>query len=101
VTGKLPPTKVNPVPDTVVELTVTGEVPLEVSVSVFVVGVFIDTFPKFKVPVFTVNCGAAAIPVPLRSKFITPLPVASLLIRNWPVTAPVTVGLNWICNVND
>lgn len=92
-TGKLPPTKVNPVPDTVAAFTVTGEVPVEVKLKVFCAEVLTDTLPKPKVAEFTVNCGLPDIPVPLTTRLIAPL-VASLLILNWPVDAPVASGLN-------
>jgi hypothetical protein len=67
VTGKLPPTIVKPVPVIAAELTVTGAVPVDVSVSDCVVAVFTVTLPKLKVAVLTVNCGlGAAALVPLR-----------------------------------
>ncbi len=43
VIGKLPPTMVKPVPEMAAEFTVTGEVPVEVRVKVWVVGVFTVT----------------------------------------------------------
>jgi hypothetical protein len=55
VTGKLPPKIVKPVPVIAAELTVTGAVPVEVSVNVWVVAVFTVTLPKLKVAEFTVN----------------------------------------------
>jgi hypothetical protein len=55
VTGKLPPTIVKPVPVIAAELTVTGDVPVEVSVNDCVVAVFTVTLPKLKVPALTVN----------------------------------------------
>ena len=51
----------------VAELTVTGEVPVEVSVNDCVVAVFTVTLPKLKEAALTVNCGlGAAVLVPLR-----------------------------------
>ena len=41
------------------ELTVTGAVPVEVSVNDWVVAVFIVTLPKLKVAALIVNCGLA------------------------------------------
>ena len=55
VTGKLPPTIVKPAPVMAAELTVTGAVPVEVSVNDWVVAVFIVTLPKLKVAALTVN----------------------------------------------
>jgi hypothetical protein len=49
------------------ELTVTGAVPVDVSVNDCVVAVFTVTVPKLNVPVLTVNCGlGAAVLVPPR-----------------------------------
>ena len=57
------------------ELTVTGEVPVDVSVSDCVVAVFTVTLPKLKLAELTVNCGlGAAVLVPLRvTRFVLPL----------------------------
>jgi hypothetical protein len=49
------------------ELTVTGAVPVDVSVNDCVVAVFTVTLPKLKLAALTVNCGlGAAILVPSR-----------------------------------
>jgi hypothetical protein len=49
----------------VAELTVTGEVPVDVNVNDCVVAVFTVTLPKLKVAALTVNCGLrAAVLVP-------------------------------------
>jgi hypothetical protein len=58
VTGKLLPTIVKPVPVIAVELTVTGDVPVEVSVNDCVVAVFSVTLPKLRLVALTVTCGA-------------------------------------------
>jgi hypothetical protein len=58
VAGKLPPTRVKPVPAIVAELTVTGEVPVDVSVSDCVVAVFIAVLPKLRLEALTESCGA-------------------------------------------
>ena len=65
-------------------------------------GVFSVTLPKARLAALTVNCGfAAAAPVPLSATVVV-LPVVELLLMvNWPETAPVAVGLNWICSVTD
>jgi hypothetical protein len=49
------------------ELTVTGAVPVDVSVNDCVVAVFTVTLPKLKVAALTVSCGlGTAVLVPLR-----------------------------------
>jgi hypothetical protein len=55
VTGRLPLLIVKPVPVIAAELTVTGAVPVDVSVNDCVAAVFTVTLPKLKVPVLTVN----------------------------------------------
>ena len=50
------------------ELTVTGDVPVDVSVNDWVVAVFTVTLPKLRLAALTVNCGfGAAVLVPLRA----------------------------------
>jgi hypothetical protein len=52
----------------VAELTITGDVPVDVIVKVCVVAVSIVTFPKLRLPALTVNCGLGAVMlVPLRA----------------------------------
>jgi hypothetical protein len=58
VTGKPPPTIVKLVPTIAAEPIVTGEVPVDVNVSDFVVAVFIGILPKLTLVAFTVSCGA-------------------------------------------
>ena len=59
---------VKPAPVMVAEFTVTGEVPVDVSVSDCVVAVFTVTLPKLRFAELTVNCGiSAAVLVPLRA----------------------------------
>jgi len=68
-----------PTPVIVAELTVTGEVPVEVNVSDCVVAVFTVTLPKLKLAALTVNCGlGAAVPIPLRATKIELLVVELL-----------------------
>jgi len=55
VTGKLPATMVKPAPAIEAEFTVTGDVPVDVSVNDLVVEVFTVTLPKLKVAALTVN----------------------------------------------
>ena len=55
-----------PAPVMAAEFTVTAEVPLDVSVTVFVDVEFTVTLPKGRLAALTVNCGfAVAVPVPL------------------------------------
>ena len=63
----------------IAELTVTGEVPVEVNVSDCVVAVFTVTLPKLKLAALTVNCGlGTAVPTPLRATRIVLLVVELL-----------------------
>jgi hypothetical protein len=78
VAGKLPPMMVKPAPVIVAEFTVTGVVPVEVSVIDCVVAVLTATLPKLRLPALTVNCGFAAVPVPL-SVTEAVLPLVELL----------------------
>ena len=55
VVGTLPPTIVKPAPVIAAELTVTGAVPVDVSVNDWVVAVFTVTLPKLKVAALTAN----------------------------------------------
>src|SRR5277367_6787290 len=102
VAGKLPPTTVKPVPVIAAEFTVTGEVPVDVSVKDCVVAVFTVTSPKLRLAALTVNCGlGAAVLVPLNvTTAVLPLDEL-LLIVICPLAAPVDVGLNWTCSVID
>jgi hypothetical protein len=55
VTGRLPLTIVKPAPVIAAEFTVTGAVPVDVSVNDCVVDVFTVTLPKLKLVALTVN----------------------------------------------
>ena len=91
----MPPTMVKPVPVMEAELTVTGEVPVEVRVIAWVVGELTVTLPKLRLAVLTDNCGLrAAAPVPLRATTAVLAVAESLLMVTWPVSDPVAVGLN-------
>jgi len=59
----------------IAELTVTGEVPVEVNVNDCVVAVFTVTLPKLKLAALTVSCGlGVAVLVPPRvTRFVLPL----------------------------
>jgi hypothetical protein len=92
---------VKPAPVIVPEFTVTGVVPDDVSVNVRVVAVFTATLPKLRLAALTVNCGFAAVPVPLKARTAVLPVVELLLIVSCPAKAPTVVGLNCTCNVND
>ncbi len=98
VTGKLAPENVNPAPETVAPFTVTGEVPVEVSVTARLTGVLTGSSPKFRVVVLRVRIGFAT-PVPVRATFVG-LPLDELLVMLIvPVADPVAVGLKATCRV--
>jgi hypothetical protein len=83
-----------------VELTVTGEVPVEVKVNDCVVAVFTVTLPKLRLVALTANCGfVAAVPVPLRVTAVLPPVDELLLIVILPLADPVAVGRNCTCSV--
>jgi hypothetical protein len=70
---------VNPAPVITAELTVTGEVPVDVSVNDCVVAVFTVTLPKLRVAALTANWGLGApVLVPLKVTRVVP-PLDELL----------------------
>jgi hypothetical protein len=80
VAGRLPPTIVKLFPVIVAEFTVTGAVPVDVSVKDCVVAVLTVTLPKFRVAALTASCGlVAAVLVPARPTTVVP-PVDELLL---------------------
>ena len=93
VTGKVAPEYVKPVPARVTALTVTAEVPVEVSLTGRVAAVPIGSLPKLKVVVLRASIGfVALVPVPLRVTVLV-LPVDELLeMVIVPLAAPVAVG---------
>ena len=83
------------------EFTVTGDVPVDVSVNVCVAAVFTVTLPKFKLVALTVNCGfGATVLVPLRATTTVPPLDELLLMVICPLTVPVDVGRNCTCSVS-
>jgi hypothetical protein len=80
--------------------TVTGDVPVEVNVTVELVAEFTETLPNTRLVVPTVRSGLSATPVPVRLNVVAP-PVELLLIVNCPLAVPATVGFNCICKVID
>ena len=86
VAGNVGPVTKKPAPESAAEFTVTGAVPDEVSVTVFVEAVLIVTLPKDKLVALTVNCGtAAATPVPLNPTEIEPVLYESVVMARLPV----------------
>lgn len=84
-----------PVPLIDTAFTVTGEVPVELNVSVCVVEVFTVTLPKLRLAVLTDNCGlGAAVLVPLSVTTAVPPVEELLLIVSCPLAEPAVVGLN-------
>ena len=97
VTGKLPETMVKPVPVMEAELTVTGEVPVEVRVIDWVVEELTVTLPKLRLTVLTESCGVRsegpiAVPVPLRATTELALVAELLPIVSCPRAGPAIVG---------
>jgi hypothetical protein len=86
---------VKPVPEIAAELTVTGEVPVDVSTRDSALVVFTVTLPKARLAELTVNCGlVAAAPVPLNATVVV-FPLEELLLTViLPLAAPAAVGLN-------
>lgn len=60
-TGRLIGDTENPVPLTATEFTVTAAVPLDVSVTLWVVGEFTTTLPNEMLLAFTLSAGVAAL----------------------------------------
>src|SRR5271170_5355078 len=95
VSGMVPPMMVKPVPVIEAELTVTGEVPVEVRVITWLVGELTVTLPKLRLAVLTESCGLrAAVLVPLRATTAVLAVAESLMMVIWPVSDPVAVGSN-------
>jgi hypothetical protein len=91
----LPSRIAKPAPLIAAEFIVTGDVPVEVSVSDCVVAVSTVTLPKLRLAALSVNCGlGAAVAVPLRATDdVFPLDEL-LLMAICPLAAPVVVGSN-------
>jgi hypothetical protein len=79
----------------VAEFTVTGDVPVDVSVIVCVVAAFTVTLPKLRLLALIVNWGlGAAMLVPLRATTAVEPVDESLEIVICPLVVPVDVGWN-------
>jgi hypothetical protein len=83
VTGR-PPITLNPAPETVAELTVSAEVPIEVNVKGIVFAVFTVTLPKARLPGLMESCGPA-VPGP------EPLPRSAICVMGLE-DGPMTVA---------
>ena len=93
VTGNVAPENVKPAPVRLAELTVTAELPVEVSVTGRVTGVPTGSLPKLKVVVLKERTALGEMPEPLRPIEIV-LPLLALLeMVIEPLAVPVTVGL--------
>jgi hypothetical protein len=85
---------VKPEPEIAAEFTVTADVPDEVKVNDSVLAVFTVKLPKLRLDALIVNCGLAAVPVPLRATWAVPPVVELLLMVICPVADPVAAGSN-------
>lgn len=86
------PENVKPAPVKLAALTVTADVPVDVSVTDCVTAVPSESFPKLKPFVLKVSTGWGEIPEPLRLT-VEVLPLLALLeIVIEPLAVPVTVG---------
>ncbi len=90
-TGKVAPDIVNPVPVNFAELMVTGAVPLEVSVTGSVEGVFSVTLPNATLAGLMVNVGTAAFNC--RAKVFATPPVLAVRVTDCAVVTAVTVAV--------
>ena len=81
-----------PVPVNAAELMVTGAVPLELSVTGNVVGVFSVTLPNARLAGLMVNVGAAAFNC--RAKVFDTPPVLAVRVTDCAVVTEVTVAVN-------
>lgn len=90
--GKVTPEMEKPAPLTVAELIVNGPVPLEVSMTVCVVGVLTDTFPKLTVDVLTPNVGIDAFSC--IAKVLETPPALAVRVAVCAVDTAATVALN-------
>jgi carbonic anhydrase/acetyltransferase-like protein (isoleucine patch superfamily) len=100
VIGAEPPLRLKPVPATESELTVTGPVPVDDSVTVWVAVVLRATLPKFRLVVLRLSVAVDG-EVPLSATTAVGLVDELLLTVSWPVAVPVVVGLNCTLSVVD
>ena len=91
-TGKVAPDIVKPVPVKAAELIVTGAVPLELSVTGSVVGVFNVTLPNARLTGLMVNVGTAAFNC--RAKVFDTPPALAVRVTDCAVVTELTVAVN-------
>jgi hypothetical protein len=102
VAGRLPLIIVKPAPVIAAEVTVTGDVPVDVNVSDCVVEVFTVTLLKFRAASLTANWGLVAVVlVPLKITTVVEPVEELLLIVICPLAAPGLVGSNCTWSVRD
>lgn len=93
-------------PVIVAELTVTGDVPVDVNVTACGEAVLTAAIPKFRLDALTDRTGlvvaaVATAPIPLSDTIaVFPL-LESLVIATWPADPPIVMGLNCTCSVVD
>jgi hypothetical protein len=92
VTGRLVDGMEKPLPVTVMELTVNGAVPLEVNVTVCVVGVFTTTLPNGILVAFRLSNGVAALSCSETDFDV--LPVAAVIVADCALLTEDTVAVN-------
>jgi hypothetical protein len=96
VAGNAAPETVKPLPVTVTELTVTGAVPVDVSVTVCVAGVFTATDPNETLVALMLSAGAVPEPgVPefsSKAKVVELAPALAVKVTDWVVAAAETVA---------
>lgn len=92
-TGNVAPEYVKPAPARLAELTVTAVLPVELSVSESVAGVFTGSSPKLRLVLLKVSTGWEETPVPERLTKELVLPLEELLeILSVPLAVLATVG---------
>jgi hypothetical protein len=98
VTGNVRPEIVNPEPVMLALLTVTGALPVDVKVRVWVADDSTAVLPKFRLVALIVRTGfEALVPVPVRDTVAVAFEDESLVTTKLPVAAPETVGVKVIC----
>ena len=92
VAGKLTADDAKPLPDTAIELTVTGAVPLEVRVTVCVVELFTETAPKAMLLEFTFSVGVPAFNC--RETLFEVLPAVAVRLADCELLTEATFAVN-------
>lgn len=92
VAGRLVGEAEKPLPVTVTEFTVTGPVPLDVNVTVCVVGLFTTTLPNETVVAFRLNAGEAAFSC--SETVFEVLPVVAVIVADCALLTEATFAVN-------